>query len=157
MSLVEGQNVYCERCGAVLPAHAQGCPAGGAGAADAGVEQTLLTFGPLGYEHCFGRPGLFVWMQKNNTEFYVTNRRICGLRRGKVVFEVPLGAIGNLQVFPFMLARVVWVQYWDGSAWKELSVLGSALCHAQIDRAFQLLQGLVRPAGASAGVERPSS
>lgn len=157
MSLVDGQTVYCERCGAVLPAHAPGCPVGAGGSEEAGAEQTLLAFGPLGYEHCFGRPGLFVWMQKNNTEFYVTSRRICGLRWGKVVFEIPLGSVGNLQVFPYMLGRVLWVQYWDGSAWKELSVLGSALCHAQIDCAFELLQGRVRPPAASAGREPTSS
>jgi hypothetical protein len=106
-----------------------------------------VAFGPFGYEHCFGRPGLFVWMQKNNTEFYVTTRRLCGLRRGEVVLEVPLAWIGNLQVFPFMLGRVLWVQYWDGSAWKELSILGASLCHAQIDRAHELLRGLVRVPG----------
>lgn len=139
----------------VVGGHAEGSRAGVA-CTDAG-ERTLLAFGPLGYEHCFGRPGLFVWMRKNNTEFYVTDRRLCGLRRGKVVFEIPLASIGNLQVFPFMLARVLWVQYWDGSAWKELSVLGTALCHAQIDSAFALLRGLVGKAARSAGAERPSS
>lgn len=153
MSLVDGQTVYCERCGAALPAHVPGCPAGAGGGDHAGSEQTLLAFGPLGYEHCFGRPGLFVWMQKNNTEFYVTTRRICGLRRGKVVFEILLGSIGKVQVFPFMLTRVLWVQYWDGISWKELSIAGTALCHAQIDRAHVLLQCLVRPDGAGARPE----
>lgn len=137
----------CPRCGGHPAAHAPGCAAAPREMAAVEAEQTLLAFGPLGYEHCFGRPGLFVWMQKNNTEFVLTNRRVCGMRRGTVLFEIPLGWIGNLQVFPFMLGRVLWVQYWDGSAWKELSILGAALCHAQIDRAHEVLRGVIRPAG----------
>lgn len=120
--------------------HAVGCPAG--------AEETWLAFGPLGYEHCFSRPGLFVWTQKNNTQFVLTNRRLCGMRRGQVLFEIPIGWIGDMQVFPFMLGRALWMQFWDGSGWKELTILGAALCHAQIDRTHELLRGVVRPPAA---------
>ncbi len=139
------ESAFCPHCGGRTTEHVPGCAADPAAPAVTQGEQTLLAFGPFGYEHCFGRPGLFVWMQKNNTEFVFTDRRLCGMRRGKVLFEIPLGWIGNLQVFPFMLGRALWVQYWDGSSWKELSILGAALCHAQIDRAHELLRGLVRP------------
>lgn len=139
------EDVFCQQCHGRLPEHASGCAASGGAEVASEGERTLLAFGPIGYEHCFGRPGLFVWMQKNNTEFIFTDRRLCGMRRGKVLFEIPLGWIGNLQVFPFMLGRALWLQYWDGSTWKELSIVGAALCHARIDSAHELLRGLVRP------------
>ncbi|MEN6342437.1 MAG: hypothetical protein ABFC89_07735 [Methanospirillum sp.] len=117
---------------------------------DAGGEEELYRFGPMGISVSTGRPGLFVWAQRNNTEIFLTDRRLYGRRTGPRLgrifgggdapaFEVPLGEIVAIEPADFLANRAVWMRYRTQEGEKEVSIIASALCHGSIVRLMELL------------------
>ena len=128
---VSGQDQYCSACGKSLTG---------------GEEAVLHSFGPFGVNVCFSRPGVFVWMQKNNTKIFVTNRRVCGASAHSLSdsmrFQVPFGAILAKEKFKFGLWTVVWVQYREGEKIKEVSIMCTTFNAHNIEKTYDLLEKL---------------
>jgi hypothetical protein len=112
-------------------------------------ETELLRFGPMGISVSTARPGLFVRAQRNTTEIVLTDRRLYGKRTGigrifgggnRPAFEVPLGEIVGVEPADFLANRAVWIRYRAPGGEREVSIVGSALCHGPLDRLMDLLQ-----------------
>jgi len=122
-----------------------------------GEERELYRFGPMGISVSAARPGLFVWSQQNNTEIVLTDRRLYGNRtgfglgiigkKGGPAFDVPLGEIVTFEPADFLANRAVWIRYRTPDGEKEVSIIGSVLCHGQIVRLMDLLLPLVDGSG----------
>ena len=104
-------------------------------------ENVILSFGPWGISVCFGRPGLFVLNQQNNTKITLTNRRIYGVASfsSKLRFEVSLKAITYSENIPFALFKVLYIQYIEGERIKEVSIMGNFANYCNIARASDLI------------------
>ena len=104
-------------------------------------ENAILSFGPWGISVCFGRPGLFVLTQQNNTKITLTNRRIYGVASfsGKLRFEVSLKAITYSENTTFALFKVLYIQYREGESIKEVSIMGNFANYCNIERASDLI------------------
>lgn len=121
---------------------------------ESGCEEELYRFGPMGISISFARPGLFVWTRQNSTEVVLTSRRIYGTGRmfgllgifGKgnaPVFDVPLEEIVAIEPADFIANKAVWIRYRTPNGEKEVSIIGTVLCHGQITRLVELLRDLV--------------
>lgn len=119
---------------------------------DTSGEEEVYRFGPVGISVSAARPGLFVWSQQNNTEIVLTDRRLYGRRTGigrifgggnGPAFEVPLDEIVAVEPADFLANRAVWIRYRTPEGEKEVSIIGSALCHGPIARLMNHLIPLV--------------
>lgn len=142
----------CPRCGAKIGTQDRFCTACGKNLISLGENLTggqketeFFSFGPFGVNVCFSRPGIFVWMQKNNTKIVVTNRRIYGsgssiFGAGSLRFEVPYNAIIGKETFNYILWKVLWIQYREAEKTKEVSIMGNPPNYQHIKYAYNLLQ-----------------
>ncbi|MFH1176181.1 MAG: zinc ribbon domain-containing protein [Acidobacteriota bacterium] len=140
------QDRFCIACGVALtgePAPAQ--------------EQTLYRYGPMGISIQFGgRPGVFRKAWQNVVEVVLTNQRLCGLRRhsvfflrhrgkdGELVFNVPWNAVVAYKAGEMLVNKTLWVQYREGEALKEVSIIAAALRHQHVQRSLEIMSSLVR-------------
>ena len=124
------QNQYCTVCGKNLSGE---------------QEMELFSFGPWGINVCFGRPGTFVMMHKNDTKIMLTNRRVYGssIHTNSHIFQVPYITILAKEVYDFRLNlglwRVLWIKYQEPDKSKEVSIM-SMLSSQNIDAAYDILQ-----------------
>ena len=120
--------VLCSSCGAQVADKAKFCAACGKPLATE-QEAVLHSFGPLGVNFCFGRPGTFVMMHKNDTKVTLTNQRIFGtsIHTNRHPFDVPYLIILEKETYDFRLNlgnwKVLWVKYQEPDKTKEKSIM----------------------------------
>ncbi len=108
-------------------------------------ETVLHSFGPWGVNFCFGRPGTFVMMHKNDTKITLTNQKIYGtsIHANAHLFEVPYVTILEKEVYDFRLNlgywKVLWIRYQEPDKTKEVSIM-SLLSKQDITIAYDILQ-----------------
>ena len=108
-------------------------------------ENVLHSFGPWGVNFCFGRPGTFVMMHKNDTKVTLTNQRIYGtsIHTNAHLFEVSYVTIIEKEVYDFRLNlgpwKVLWMKYQEPAKTKEISIM-SFLSGQDITVAYDILQ-----------------
>jgi len=121
---------YCDNCGKSFSGN---------------QESEVFSFGPWGTNVCFGRPGTFVIMHKNDTKIVLTNRRVFGssIFSNSLRFEVPYATIIATEGFNFRLNlgewKVFWIKYQEPNKSKEVSVM-SMFNSQNIDTAYDILQ-----------------
>jgi len=89
-------------------------------------ETVVYRFGPWGTGVCFKRPSFFTVLHKNNTIITATDRRICGestFKRGTLRFNVPYNEVRSMDVFGYMLWKVLWLQYQEVDKLLEVSIM----------------------------------
>jgi hypothetical protein len=112
-------------------------------------ETVLHSFGPSGVNVCFGRPGTFVMMDKNDTKITLTNQRIYGtsIHSNARLFEVPYITILEKEAYGFRLNlgnwKVLWIKYQEPEKTKEVSIM-SFLSGQNIRIAYDILQKLTK-------------
>ncbi|MFB3888082.1 MAG: zinc ribbon domain-containing protein [Candidatus Bathyarchaeia archaeon] len=131
----------CPNCGATINDPASFCPLCGKALHDQ-RETVLYEFGPFGVNVCFRRPSFFTVTQRNNTKIVLTNRRVYGVSTftGKSRFDVPYEAVVNIEVFNYLLYRVLWLQYRKSDKLAEVSVMCAAAHQHHIARAYDSIQ-----------------
>ena len=108
-------------------------------------EREVFSFGSWGINVCFGRPGTFVMMKKNDTKIVLTNRRVYGssIHSSSLRFEVPYRMIIAMEVYNFRFNignwKVFWIRYQEPDKSKEVSLM-SMLNTQNIDTAYNILQ-----------------
>jgi zinc-ribbon domain len=108
-------------------------------------ETVLHSFGPWGVNFCFGRPGTFVMMHKNDTKITLTNQKISGtsVHSNKLRFEVSYLAILEKEAYDFLLNlgnwKVLWIKYQEPDKTKEISIM-SFLNGQDITIAYDIIQ-----------------
>ena len=136
--------MLCPNCGANTSEGDQYCATCGK-SLSGNQEKELFSFGPWGINVCFGRPGTFVMMHKNDTKIMLTNRRVYGssIHSNSQRFEVPYSTIVATEVYNFRLNlgnwKVFWIKYQEPDKSKEVSIM-SMLSSQNIDTAYDILQ-----------------
>ncbi len=127
---VRERDLFCTACGKKLPGN---------------QETELYSFGPMLVNVCFGRPGTFVLMHKNDTKIILTNQRIYGSSSltNSTRFQVPYSAILAKESFDYRLNfglwNVLWLKYKEGEKIKEVSIMCFGPNSLQINDALKIV------------------
>ena len=120
--------MLCSNCGSNVGSQDRVCTA--CGKPLVGEQETVLhSFGPWGVNFCFGRPGTFVMMHKNDTKVTLTNQRIFGtsIHTNSHPFEVAYLTILEKEAYDFRLNlgvwKVLWLKYQEPGKTKEISIM----------------------------------
>jgi hypothetical protein len=139
--------MFCSNCGKPTKTADQFCSACGTRLASAMEERTLDAFGPMGTGVCFKRPSFFTVIQKNDTRIVVTDKRICGestFKPGSLRFNVPYSEVVTLDVFGYMLWKVLWLQYNHAGKLLEVSIMATPTNAQHITWIHEYLQKALR-------------
>jgi hypothetical protein len=125
---VNRDDFFCSSCGKALTENQT-------------QEREILSFGPWGISICFGRPGLFVVTQQNNTRITLTDKRIYGVASfsSKLRFEVYHTTITYSEIINFALFKVLYIQYSEAEKVKEVSIMGNFANYGNIAQASEFI------------------
>jgi hypothetical protein len=135
--------MFCSNCGKPTNIADQFCSACGARLASALEERTLDAFGPMGTGVCFKRPSFFTVIQKNDTRISATDRRICGessFKPGTLRFNVPYSEVVSVEVFGYLMWKVLWIQYNHSGKLLEVSIMATPFNAEHITRMHDFLR-----------------
>jgi len=125
--------MYCGNCGEKIDEKDSFCPSCGKSLVGDGRAE-LYSFGPWGTGVCFSRPGFLTLIQKNNTKIVLTKDRISGYSTltNSERFQIPYNTIVAMEIFDYLLWKVLLIQYQDGQKRLEFSIMGTVANHQSI-------------------------
>jgi hypothetical protein len=139
----EKGKMFCQSCGVKVDERDGFCKS--CGKSLSSQETELYSFGPWAVNVCFGRPGLFVMMQKNNTKIVLTNQQIYGSSsfNNSKRFQIPYPTILAIENFDYNLNlgpwKVLWIKYMEPEKIKEVSIMCFGPNSAHIIKAFNII------------------
>jgi len=136
--------MFCPSCGVNVGERDLFCTACGR-KLSSNQETELYSFGPGLVNVCFGRPGTFVLMHKNDTKIVLTNQRIYGSSTltNSTRFQISYSDILAKESFDYRLNfglwNVLWLKYKEAEKIKEVSIMCFGPNSANIIEAFRII------------------
>lgn len=136
--------MFCPSCGVNVGERDLFCTACGK-RLSCNREIEVYSFGPALVNVCFGRPGTFVMMHKNDTKIVLTNQRIYGSSAltDSTRFRVSYSDILAKESFDYRLNfglwTVLWLKYRDADKIKEVSIMCFGSNSPNISEAFRII------------------